>query len=236
MQHLKKNELKPHLSRYWKIPPEDDAAYVAAMEDVLKVYSRPYNSENPVVCMDESSKQLIGEVRAPIPMTPGESRRIDDEYERKGVAEIFMAVEPLAGVRTVQVTERRTREDWAEFIRYLVDVKYGSCGKITLVMDNLNTHGIASLYKAFTPEEASRIADRLEIHYTPKHGSWLNIAEIELSVYKRQCIAGRIPTFEIMKSMTEKWNSDRDHAQTRVDWQFTTSDARTKLKRLYPKL
>ena len=141
MQHLKKNELKPHLSRYWKIPPEDDAAYVAAMEDVLKVYSRPYNSENPVVCMDESSKQLIGEVRALIPMTPGESRRIDDEYERKGVAEIFMAVEPLAGVRTVQVTERRTREDWAEFIRYLVDVRYGSCDKITLVMDNLNTHG-----------------------------------------------------------------------------------------------
>lgn len=206
------------------------------MEDVLKVYSRPYDPPHPVVCMDESSKQLVGEVRPPIPMSRGESRRVDDEYERKGVAEIFMAVEPLAGKRVVHVTETRTREDWARFVRYLVDERYGDCEKVTLVMDNLNTHGVASLYKAFAPEEASRIADRLDIHYTPKHGSWLNIAEIELSVYKRQCIAGRIPSLDKMKAMTEKWNTDRDSAQTKVAWHFTTSDARTKLKRLYPKL
>lgn len=206
------------------------------MEDVLKVYSRPYDPRRPVVCMDESSKQLIGEVRNPIPMSPGKSLRVDDEYERKGVVEIFMAVEPLAGRRKVKVTAKRTREDWAEFIRGLVDEEYAASEKVVLVMDNLNTHGLASLYKAFDPQEASRIADRLEIHYTPKHGSWLNIAEIELSVYKRQCIAGRIPTFEQMEAMTKRWNEDRNSAQTKVDWQFTTSDARTKLKRLYPKL
>jgi len=206
------------------------------MEDVLKVYSRPYDPRRPVVCMDESSKQLIGEVRDPIPMSPGESLRVDDEYERKGVVEIFMAVEPLAGQRKVKVTAKRTREDWAEFIRGLVDEEYAASEKVVLVMDNLNTHGLASLYKAFDPQEASRIADRLEIHYTPKHGSWLNIAEIELSVYKRQCIAGRIPTFEQMEAMTKRWNEDRNSTQTKVDWQFTTSDARTKLKRLYPKL
>jgi len=206
------------------------------MEDVLKVYSRPYDPRRPVVCMDESSKQLIGEVRDPIPMRPGESLRVDDEYERKGVVEIFMAVEPLAGRRKVKVTGKRTREDWAEFIRGLVDEEYAASEKVVLVMDNLNTHAVASLYKAFDPQEASRIADRLEIHYTPKHGSWLNIAEIELSVYKRQCIAGRIATFELMEAMTKRWNEDRNSAQTKVDWQFTTSDARTKLKRLYPKL
>lgn len=206
------------------------------MEDVLKVYSRPYDPARPVVCMDESSKQLIGEVRDSIPMKPGESLRIDDEYERKGVAEIFMAVEPLAGRRKVKVTEKRTREDWAEFVRALVDGEYATSEKVVLVMDNLNTHETASLYKAFPPQEASRIADRLEIHYTPRHGSWLNIAEIELSVYKRQCIAGRIPTFERMEAMTRRWNEDRNSLRMKVDWQFTTSDARTKLKRLYPKL
>ena len=206
------------------------------MEDVLKVYSRPYDPARPVVCMDESSKQLIGEVRDSIPMKPGESLRIDDEYERKGVAEIFMAVEPLAGRRKVKVAEKRTREDWAEFVRALVDGEYATSEKVVLVMDNLNTHETASLYKAFPPQEASRIADRLEIHYTPRHGSWLNIAEIELSVYKRQCIAGRIPTFERMEAMTRRWNEDRNSLRMKVDWQFTTSDARTKLKRLYPKL
>lgn len=206
------------------------------MEDVLKVYSRPYDPAHPVVCMDESSKQLIGEVRDSISMKPGESLRIDDEYERKGVAEIFMAVEPLAERRKVKVTEKRTREDWAEFVRALVDGEYATSEKVVLVMDNLKTHETASLYKAFPPQEASRIADRLEIHYTPRHGSWLNIAELELSVYKRQCIAGRIPTFERMEAMTRRWNEDRNSLRMKVDWQFTTSDARTKLKRLYPKL
>ena len=224
------------MSRYWKIPPENDAAYAAAMEDVLKVYSRPYDPARPVVCMDESSKQLVGEVRASIPMSPGQSRRVDDEYVRNGVAEIFMAVEPLAGHRVVKLSERRTREDWALFMKGLVDETYRGCERVVLVLDNLNTHGIASLYESFTPEEASRIADKLEIHHTPKHGSWLNIAEIELSVYKRQCIAGRIPTMEKLVEITRIWNDDRNSAQQKVDWQFTTKDARIKLKSLYPKL
>ena len=206
------------------------------MEDVLKVYALPYNPRRPVVCMDESLKQLVAEVRPSIPMSPGQSLRMDDEYVRAGTAEIFMAVEPLGGWRLVRVTERRTRTDWAEFIRELVDVRYAQAEKIILVMDNLNTHGIASLYQAFPPEEASRISDRLEIHYTPKHGSWLNIAEIELSVYKRQCIAGRIPDIESMRKMTEAWNRDRNTTKGKVRWQFTTKDARIKLTRLYPKL
>lgn len=206
------------------------------MEDVLKVYSRPYNPSFPVVCMDESSKQLVGEVRAPIPMSAGQSRRVDDEYVRNGVAEIFMAVEPLAGQRVAKLSERRTREDWALFVKGLVDETYCGCEKVVLVLDNLNTHGTASLYEAFAPEEASRIADKLEIHYTPKHGSWLNIAEIELSVYKRQCIAGRIPNMEKLMEVTRRWNEERNAAQQKVDWQFTTRDARIKLKGLYPKL
>ena len=232
---LKKNALKPHLSRYWKIPPGQDPSYVAAMEDVLKVYAREYDPARPVVCMDESSKQLVGEVRPPIPMSPGQPLRIDDEYERKGVAEVFVAVEPLAGWRRVDVAETRTRTDWALFIRSLLEGRYAGCEKLVLVMDNLNTHGVASLYAAFAPEVASGLADRLEIHYTPKHGSWLNIAEIELSAYKRQCIAGRIPTIGEMRAMTAAWNADRNTAQTKVDWRFRTADARIKLKRLYPK-
>lgn len=205
------------------------------MEDVLKVYARPYSPDVPVVCMDESSKQLVGEVREPIPMSPGESRRIDDEYVRNGVAAIFMAVEPLSGKRWVELSQTRTRADWARFIRGLVDVEYAGRRKVVLVMDNLNTHGTASLYEAFPPEEASRIADRLEIHYTPKHGSWLNIAEIELSAYKRQCIAGRIATLDRMRDMTAIWDADRNGCQRKVNWQFTAADARTKLRRLYPK-
>ena len=205
------------------------------MEDVLKVYARGYDPARPVVCVDESSKQLVGEVRPPIPMSPGQTLRMDDEYERKGVAEIFMAVEPLAGRRWVEVAGTRTRKDWARFIRSLLDGPYAECEKLVLVMDNLNTHGTASLYGSFPPEEASRIADRIEIHYTPKHGSWLNIAEIELSVYKRQCIGGRIPSIAQMQAMTAAWNADRNSRQTKVDWQFRTADARLKLKRLYPK-
>jgi hypothetical protein len=206
------------------------------MEDVLEVYKRPYDATRPVVCMDESSKQLIGEVIPPIPMAAGHPVLKDDEYVRNGVAEIFLAVEPLVGQRTVKVTERRTRLDWAYFIRDLVDGQYGSAERVVLVMDNLNTHSTASLYEAFPAEEALRLSKKLEIHYTPKHGSWLNVAEIELSVYKRQCLPERVPTLEEMRALTRAWNEDRNSKQTKVDWQFFSEDARIKLKRLYPKV
>jgi len=206
------------------------------MEDVLEVYRRPYNPKYPVVCMDESSKQLIGEVTAPIPAAPGHPLLKDDEYVRNGVAEIFLEVEPLGGRRHVAVTERRTRVDWANNTREMLDIRYSDVEKVVLVMDNLNTHGIASLYQAFTPEEALRLAKRLEIHHTPKHGSWLNIAEIELSVLKRQCLPERIPDIDLMRQKVRVWNNERNSRQTKVNWQFTTEDARIKLKRLYPKL
>lgn len=206
------------------------------MEDILTVYELPYDSEFPVVCLDESFKQLVGEVRPAIPMSPGQSLRMDDEYVRKGIGEIFMAVEPLGGKRFVEVTERRTRTDWAHFVRDLVDVHYPGAKKIRLVEDNLNIHSLASLYEAFPPAEAQRLAEKLELHFTPKHGSWLNIAEIELSAYKRQCIAGRIDSIGRMREMTRAWNEDRNTRQTKVDWQFTVDKARIKLKRLYPNL
>ena len=203
------------------------------MEDVLEVYARPYNRNFPVVCMDESSVQLIGEVHAPIPAAPGHSELKDDEYGRKGVASIFMEVEPLGGKRKVKITERRTRIDWAHFIKEMLEERYAE--KAVLVMDNLNTHNTASLYSAFPPEEARCLAERLEIHYTPKHGSWLDIAEIELSVLKRQCLAGRIDCIDKMRNEVAAWNTDRNNKQAKVDWQFRTNDARIKLKRLYPK-
>lgn len=206
------------------------------MEDTLEVYARPYNLKFPVVCMDESSIQLIGQVHEPIPAAPGHPVLMDDEYVRNGVASIFMEVEPLGGKRTVKITERRTQIDWAYFIREMLEERYPEAEKVVLVMDNLNTHCIASLYQAFPPQEARRLAERLEIHYTPKHGSWLNIAEIELSVLKRQCLAGRIENIDILRSEVSAWNTDRNNRQTKVNWHFTTSDARIKLKRLYPKL
>lgn len=206
------------------------------MEDVLDVYARPYDERLPVVCMDESSVQLIGEVSTPIPAAPGHPQLVDDEYVRNGVASIFMEVEPLGGERHVEITERRTRIDWAYFVKGMLDERYCDAEKVVLVMDNLNTHSTTSLYEAFPPDEARRLAQRLEIHYTPKHGSWLNIAEIELSVLKRQCLARRIPCMEQIRSEVRVWNTDRNNRQTKVDWQFTTEDARIKLKRLYPKL
>ena len=205
------------------------------MEDVLEVYARPYNRKFPVVCMDESSVQLIGEVHKPIPAAPGHPVLMDDEYVRKGVASIFIEVEPLGGKRKVKITDRRTRIDWAHFIKEMLEERYADAEKVVLVMNNLNTHDTASLYTAFSPEEARRLAERLEIHYTPKHGSWLNIAEIELSVLKRQCLAGRIDCIEKMRVEVAAWNTDRNNRQTKVDWQFKTDDARIKLKRLYPK-
>jgi transposase len=206
------------------------------MEDVLEVYHLPYDSDYPVVCMDESCKQLIGEVRDPIPCKPGKPVRVDDEYIRNGVTEIFMEVEPLAGKRHVEITEHRTRKDWASQIKQMLDERYPDAIKVRLVMDNLNTHNIASLYETFEPEEARRLAERLEIHYTPKHGSWLNMAEIELSVLKGQCLDRRIAEMATMQAEVAVWENDRNNGIKKIDWQFTTSDARVKLKRLYPKL
>lgn len=204
------------------------------MEDVLEVYHRPYDAECPVVCIDECSKQLIGEVRAPLPPKPGKVAKQDSEYERRGTANVFMAVEPLAGQRTTQVTERRTRVDWARFVHMLLLTVYPLAQKVVLVMDNLNTHGIASLYEAFVPEVARALAARLEIHYTPKHGSWLNMAETELSVLSRQCLDRRIDDRNFMAREIAHWQADRNAANARINWQFKTADARIKLKRLYP--
>ena len=206
------------------------------MEDVLEVYHIPYDPDYPMVCMDESSKQLIGEVREPIKGKPGCVKKVDDEYVRYGVVEIFMEVEPLAGKRHVAITERRTRKDWAEQIKQMLDERYPDARKVRLVMDNLNTHSIASLYEAFPPKEARRLAERLEIHHTPKHGSWLNMAEIELSVLKGQCLDCRIADMATMQAKVIAWETARNNSANKIDWQFTTSDARIKLKRLYPNL
>lgn len=206
------------------------------MEDVLEIYHLPYDPDYPVVCMDETCKQMTGEVRGPIPCAPGRATRIDDEYVRNGVAEIFMEVESLAGKRHVAVTERRTRKDWALQIKQMLDERYSDAIKVRLVMDNLNTHGIASLYETFEPKEARRLAECLDIHYTPKHGSWLNMAEIELSVLKGQCLDRRIPDITTMQTHVAAWERDRNNSIRKIVWQFTTPDARIKLKRLYPKL
>jgi len=200
------------------------------------VYHLPYDPEYPVICMDESSKQLIGEVSTPIPCKPGYPARIDDEYVRNGVVQIFMEVEPLGGKRHVAITERRTRKDWAQQIKQMLNERYPEAIKVRLVMDNWNTHNMASLYETFEPREARRLAERLEIHYTPKHGSWLNMAEIELSVLKGQCLDRRIADMETMQAEVAIWENDRNNISKDIDWQFTTSDARIKLKRLYPNL
>lgn len=206
------------------------------MEDVLDVYCLPYDPTIAQVCMDEQPQQLIRETRRPLPAEPGQPERVDYEYERNGTANLFLFVEPLGGWRHVAVTERRTAVDWAHQIRDLVDVHYPHAKRIRLVMDNLNTHKMASLYEAFQPAEARRVAQRLEIHYTPKHGSWLNIAEIELSALTRQCLDRRIPDIETLREETQAWEVERNTQQTGVDWQFTTAEARTKLKRLYPQI
>jgi len=205
------------------------------MEDVLAVYALPYDPLYPVVCMDESCKQLIGEVQDPIPAMPGQAARIDHEYVRNGVAQIFLEVEPLMGRRHVAVSEHRTATDWAYWIKGMLDERYPEAVKVRLVLDNLNTHNAASLYKTFEPEEARRLVERIEFHYTPKHGSWLNVAEIELSALSRQCLDRRIPDFSTLQMQIAAWEDDRNNRQTQVDWQFTTADARIKLKSLYPK-
>jgi transposase len=206
------------------------------MEDVLDVYQRPYDPKRPQVSLDEASKQLLGEVQEPVPLQPGQPAREDYEYERHGTANLFLLSEPLRGWRHVKVTDHRTRIDFAQVIKELVDVHYPEAERIVLVMDNLNTHSPASLYAAFEPAEAKRLADKLEIHYTPKHGSWLNMAEIELSVLGRQCLAQRLPTKERLTDETAAWEARRNQHRVRIDWRFTTADARIKLKRLYPSI
>ena len=206
------------------------------MEDVLTVYKRNFKPDEPLVCMDETSKQLIKETRCPIPAVPGRPARYDYEYDRNGVCNLFMFFEPLAGKRHVSVTERRTKSDWAMQIKQLLDVHYPTAKKVTLVMDNLNTHTGASLYEVFQPNEARRLLDRLKIHYTPKHGSWLNMAEIELSVLSRQCLDRRIPDKATLTTEVAAWQQRRNISEAKVDWRFTTAEARIKLKHLYPTL
>lgn len=218
------------------IPPKENAEFVCAMEDVLEVYTRPYDPRRPVVCLDEASKQLVKETRCPIPARPGQPRREDYEYERNGTANLFMMFEPLAGWRHVKVTDRRTAADFAEVIRELVDERYPKAEKIVLVMDNLNTHKPASLYEAFEPAEARRLLDRLEIHHTPKHGSWLDMAETELSILSRQCLDRRIPDKPTLQREVAAWEKPRNKTRCKMDWRFTTKDARIKLKRLYPSI
>jgi DDE superfamily endonuclease len=204
------------------------------MEDVLEVYHRPYDEKRPLVALDEASKQLVGEVVQPLPPEPGQPQRFDYEYVRNGTANLFMVSEPLLGWRAVQVTERRTAVDFAEVLRWLVEEVHPDAEKVVLVLDNLNTHKLASLYEAFPPEQARRIAEKLEIHHTPKHGSWLNVAEIELSVLTRQCLDRRIGSVEELRREVGAWEADRNERAVEVRWRFSTADARIKLHRLYP--
>lgn len=218
----------------WCIPPRANAEFVCRMEDILDVYRRPYDRKKPVVCMDETNKQYLKEIREPIGVKPGRVAKYDVEYERNGTGNIFLAFEPLNGRQRTKVTAQRKREDWAYFIKELVEEGYPEAEKIVLVMDNLNTHAGSSLYETFAPSQAKQILDKLEIHYTPKHGSWLNIAEIELSHLNRQCLDRRIADQDILDQEVGSWSQQRNHQRSTVDWQFTTQDARIKLKKLYP--
>ena len=217
------------------IPPEKNGQFVADMENVLGVYRRSYNTDFPVVCMDESPRQLIKETRVPLSAKPGRPERFDYEYARCGVCNIFMACEPLAGKRIVDVTERKTKVDWAHFVQRIAE-HYKEAEKITLVMDNLNTHKAGSFYEVFIPTEAKKLWGRFEFVYTPKHGSWLNMAEIELNVLTRQCLNRRLESISEVASEISAWQRHRNNLNATVNWQFTTDQARTKLKRLYPTL
>ncbi len=216
------------------IPPDANAAFVAAMEDVIEVYHRPHDPDRPVVCVDETSKQLIAETRVPIPAKPGHPRRIDYEYKRNGTANLFMMFAPLEGWRGVKVTDRHAAIDYAQVLKDLSDTHFPKAGKIVLVQDNLSTHKPASLYEAFPAEEARRLFERFEWHYTPKHGSWLDLAESELSVLSRQCLDRRIPDKDSLIKEVAAWQNDRNKKYTKADWHFTTAEDRVKLKRLYP--
>jgi hypothetical protein len=203
---------------------------------VLEVYTRSYDAARPVVCFDEGGKQLIGDVRPPLPVRPWAPQRVDYEYTRNGTANVFMLFEPLRGWRHAAVTQRRTNRDFARMVQELVEVWYAAAERVVLVLDNLSTHTPAALYETFPPEQARRLVERLEIHYTPKHGSWLNMAELELSILARQCLDRRIPDLEALRREVAAWERNRNAAAVRVDWQFTTADARVRLKRLYPEL
>jgi hypothetical protein len=218
------------------IPPEQDAAFVAQMEDVLSVYHRDFPEGTALVCLDESSKQLLAETREPVPCVPGQAARYDYEYERRGTAALFMLFDPVRAWREVVVREQRTAVDFAHVVRDLLTGPYADCERVVLVMDNLNTHTTASLYKAFPAAEARALTERLEIHYTPKHGSWLNMAEIELSVLARQCLSGRLESQEELGRETEAWSARRNGEGATVSWRFTVEEARIKLRHLYPSI
>jgi hypothetical protein len=228
--------LKPWRQKMWCLPTKSDAEFVCAMEHVLAVYTRPFDANRPVVCFDEKSKQLVGEVCTPIAATPGRVECHDYEYVRNGTANVFMSVEPLRGWRQVDVTSRRTKRDFAAQMKKLVDVHYPQAAKITLVMDNLNTHRLSCLYEAFAPAEARRLIERIEVVHTPKHGSWLNRAECELSVLEKQCLADRIGDEATLRERVRAGNGDRNGRSKKIDWQFRTADARIKLRRLYPQI
>jgi hypothetical protein len=221
------------LKEQWCLP-EVNAEFVAAMEDVLELYAEPYDPARPKVNFDEASKQLIAETRQPLPPQPGQPQRYDYEYQRNGTRNLFLFTEPQAGFRHIKVTDQRTMIDFAHQMKWLVDERYPEAELIRVVLDNLNTHKGASLYEAFAPEEARRIIKKLEFHYTPKHGSWLNMAEIELSVLQRQCLNRRIPDEETLIREVAAWEKERNQEQATIDWRFSVTDAREKLKRLYP--
>jgi hypothetical protein len=218
----------------WCIPPDANAEFVWRMEDVLEVYRRPYDPLRPVVCMDETSKQLIAEARPPPEAEPGRERRVDYEYERKGVADLFLFFEPLRGWRRIWITPRRRKVEWAWCVKQLLDESYRDAERLVLVCDNLNTHTGGALYEAFPATEARRLWERLEVHYTPKHGSWLNMAETELSVLSGQCLDRRIDAVAVLRDEVGAWEDYRNRTEAKVRWRFTTEDARIKLEKLYP--
>jgi len=233
--NVKKTKLKPHLKKQWCIPAQYNGEFVAQMEDVLEVYALPYDEEIPMFCVDERPFQFLDEKLKPIPMRPDSPRKEDYEYVRNGVCSIFTFTEPLAGWRHVHASARCTKRDWAFQIQELLEVHYPKAKRVRLVMENLNTHAISSLYENFQPEIALRLARRLEIHFTPKHGSWLNIAESELNALTKQCLSRRLPDLLSLQAQLSPWEIHRNSSSKSVDWQFSTVDARDKLKRLYPK-
>ena len=233
---LKKNELKPWRQEMWCIPPQENAAFVCAMENVLEVYTRPYDASYPVICMDESSKQCAQEVRPPQGMRPGHAARYDAEYQRNGVGHLLMYYAPFDDWRRTDVAPNHAAPTWAEGVRRLVEEDYPEAQRITLLMDNLSTHTGASLYKTFEPQRARALLDKLEFVYTPKHGSWLNLAECEFSVLSRQCLARRIADIDTLRDEVSAWTEQRNRTSKPVEWRFTTADARIKLRHLYPKI
>jgi transposase len=235
-QVLLANELKPWIKKQWCIPTAPDAEFVYHMEDILEVYTRPYERARPQVCMDEINTQLLSDTREPLPLEPGRPVREDYEYERQGVCNIFLACEPLMGKRYTMVAAQRTKQQWAQFIRQLADSYYPTADKIVLVMDNLNTHTLAALYEVFPVAEARRLCQRFEVHYTPKHASWLNMAEIELSALDRQCLSQRLSSLEMAQRQVAAWTSRRNQLQVTIEWRFTAADACIKLKHLYPSI